>query len=101
MSTNPPHKDKECFGIDLRDYDTNIFKESGKINISWLIELYRIHPDKENFFHVGRFDRLAGTDKLRNQIIDGKSEQEIRDSWEPALTEFKKLRKGYLLYKDF
>jgi uncharacterized protein YbbC (DUF1343 family) len=101
MSTNPPHKDKECFGMDLREYDINIFKESGRINLSWLIEFYNIHPDKENFFHTGRFDRLAGTDKLRNQIIEGKTEQEIRDSWEPALSEFKEMRKGYLLYVDF
>ena len=101
MSTNPPHKDKECFGMDLREYDINIFKESGRINLSWLIEFYNIHPDKENFFHTGRFDRLAGTDKLRNQIIEGKTEQEIRDSWEPALSEFIEMRKGYLLYVDF
>jgi uncharacterized protein YbbC (DUF1343 family) len=101
MSTNPPHKDVECFGLDLRDYDTNIFKESGRINLSWLIEFYNIYPDKENFFHVGRFDRLSGTDILRNQIIEGKSEEEIRESWEPALSEYKEMRKGYLLYKDF
>ena len=35
------------------------------------------------------------------QIREGKTEQEIRRSWEPALTIFKKIRKRYLLYPDF
>jgi uncharacterized protein YbbC (DUF1343 family) len=35
------------------------------------------------------------------QIKEGKSEQEIRKSWEPGLNNFKKIRKKYLLYKDF
>jgi len=35
------------------------------------------------------------------QIKDGKSEEEIRKSWEPALDKFKKIRKKYLLYEDF
>lgn len=98
MSTNPPHKDVECFGLDLREYDTNIFKETGRINLSWLLEFYNFYPKKEEFFREGRFDRLAGSDILRKQIIEGKTEQEIRDSWEPALSQYKETRKKYLLY---
>ncbi|HCV15443.1 MAG TPA: hypothetical protein DF637_03790, partial [Rikenellaceae bacterium] len=29
---------------------------------------------------------------------EGKTEQEIRDSWEPALSQYKETRKKYLLY---
>jgi uncharacterized protein YbbC (DUF1343 family) len=35
------------------------------------------------------------------QIRAGKSEEEIRASWQPKLDEFKKIRKKYLLYPDF
>ncbi|MBW7841052.1 MAG: DUF1343 domain-containing protein, partial [Chitinophagaceae bacterium] len=45
--------------------------------------------------------KLAGNNELWQQIKDGKSEQEIRDSWQPALSHFKQIRKKYLLYKDF
>jgi uncharacterized protein YbbC (DUF1343 family) len=100
MSTKPPHMDKECFGIDLREYDINIFRESGRLNLSWLIELYDAYPNKDEFFRP-YFDLLAGGDHLKKQIIDGKSEDEIRESWEPALSEYKEMRKKYLLYKDF
>ncbi|RYY63589.1 MAG: DUF1343 domain-containing protein, partial [Chitinophagaceae bacterium] len=50
MSESPLHMNKKCFGIDFRRYDTNIFKSSGKINLSWLIEIYNAYPEKEKFF---------------------------------------------------
>ena len=98
MSEKPPHMDKDCYGIDLRKYDTNIFTKTGRINLTWLKEFYAAYPDKAKFFRPANFDRLAGTTKLRNQIIEGKSEEEIRKSWEPALGQYKEMRKGYLLY---
>jgi hypothetical protein len=38
---------------------------------------------------------------LIEQIKSCKSENEIRKSWEPELSNFKKIRKKYLLYQDF
>ncbi len=98
MSEKPPHMDKDCYGIDLRTYDTSIFAKTGRINLTWLKEFYADYPNKAQFFRAANFDRLAGTTKLRNQIIEGKSEEEIRKSWEPALGRYKEMRKKYLLY---
>jgi uncharacterized protein YbbC (DUF1343 family) len=67
--------------------------------------MYKAYPDKTKFFdskqssQIGNFDKLAGTSRLREQIIAGKSEKEIRDTWAPGLSEFKKMREKYLLYK--
>jgi uncharacterized protein YbbC (DUF1343 family) len=47
------------------------------------------------------FNRLAGNNELWQQVKSGQSEDEIRKSWEPALSNFKKIRKKYLLYPDF
>jgi len=47
---------------------------------------------------MGSIDGLAGTDLFKQQIIAGKSEEEIRKSWEPGLSEYKKMRAKYLLY---
>ena len=47
------------------------------------------------------FNKLAGNNDLWQQVKAGKSEKEIRASWEPKLSEFKKIRKKYLLYQDF
>jgi uncharacterized protein YbbC (DUF1343 family) len=98
MSEDPPQKNQVCYGIDLRNYNTNIIKSNGRINLAWLIELYRVFPDKQHFFN-NYFTKLAGTDALRKQLEAGKSEQEIRQSWEPALSKYKAMRLKYLLYQ--
>ncbi|MDN5200560.1 DUF1343 domain-containing protein [Fulvivirgaceae bacterium BMA10] len=104
MSETPLHENKTCYGIDLRDYDAKKLHKSGRINLSWLIEIYKAYPFKEKFFdasqsnQIGNFDKLAGTTNLREQIIDGVPENDIRKSWEPQLTAYKAIRKKYLLY---
>ena len=106
MSETPLHQNKTCYGLDLRKYDTSEFRNTGKINLSWLIEMYQAYPFKEKFFdfkqsnQMGNFDNLAGVVSLKQQIIVGKSENQIRESWEPGLGNFKNIRKKYLLYPD-
>ena len=97
MSEDPPQKNKTCYGIDLKNYDTNTIYSSAKLNLAWLIELYKTFPDKEHFFNA-YFTKLAGTTTLRKQIEEGKTEAEIRASWEPALGKYKAMRMKYLLY---
>jgi uncharacterized protein YbbC (DUF1343 family) len=46
-------------------------------------------------------DRLAGTEKFREQLLQGCTEKQIRQSWQPGLDEFSKRRAAYLLYPDF
>ena len=105
MSETPLHQNKTCYGLDLRKYDTRIFRKTGQINLSWLIEMYQAYPFKAKFFdfkqssQMGNFDNLAGVVSLKQQIIAGKTETEIRKSWEPGLFEFKQMRQKYLLYK--
>ncbi len=104
MSETPLHQNKTCYGLDLRKYDTAEFRKTGQINLKWLIELYQAYPFKAEFFdsrqsnQMGNFDQLAGTILLKQQIIAGRTEKEIRASWEPGLSAFKKLRLNYLLY---
>jgi uncharacterized protein YbbC (DUF1343 family) len=105
MSETPLFQDKICYGLDLRKYDTELLRKSRQINLQWIMELYRAHPHKEKFFdsrlseEMGTIERLIGLGNFRQQIIDGKSEKEIRASWEPGLGEYKKMRKKYLLYQ--
>jgi len=104
MAETPLHMDQTCYGLDLRNYDVNKLRQSGKINLEWIMELYKAHPHKEKFFdsslskEMGTIERLIGVGSFRQQIIDGKSEAEIRASWEPGLSDYKKMRVKYLLY---
>ena len=104
MSETPLHQDMDCYGLDLRKYDVNKLRKSKQLNLGWLMEMYKAYPDKERFFDMSQskqmnsIDKLAGTENLKKQIIAGTSEAEIRKSWEPGLSNFKTLRKKYLLY---
>lgn len=97
MSENPPLKGQTCYGIDLRNYDTRQIVSSGKLNLEWLISIYKVFPDKAHFFNA-YFTKLAGNTTLQKQIEAGKTEAEIRQSWEPGLSTYKVMRKKYLLY---
>ena len=97
------HYGELCYGWNLSGTPEQILKKiDKKIQLKWVIQAYKLFPDKEKFFlSSGTFDRLTGNDILMQQIKDGVSENEIRKSWKPALDNFKKIRKKYLLYKDF
>jgi uncharacterized protein YbbC (DUF1343 family) len=100
---NPKHKDRTCYGWNLHGTPEQVLKQvDNKVQLKYLLEAYRLFPNKDSFFiKAGSFNRLAGNDELQQQIKDGKSEAEIRKSWEPKIAAFKKIRKKYLLYPDF
>lgn len=104
MSEHPLHENKDCYGLDLRKYDIERLKKSGKIHLEWLIELYEAYPDKARFFdrsqssQMGNFNYLAGNYELKKQIIAHTPIEKIRASWAPGLKAFKKIRSKYLLY---
>lgn len=91
MSLNPPFKDEECTGFHVPD------SFSEQLDLSYLLEMYRAYPQKEKFFN-SFFSKLAGTKQLERQIAEGRSEEEIRQSWQPGLQKFEEIRQKYLLY---
>lgn len=99
IADHPPHEGKVCKGFNLQEYGSNISPFQGKINLYWLIELYQHDADSAKFF-TPFFDKLAGTDQLRKQIIAGLSEEEIRKSWQTKLQQYRAIRSKYLLYSD-
>ena len=100
---DPKLKDQKCYGWDVSGTSAQVLKKiDNNIQLKWIIKAYKLFPNKEKFFlSDNTFNRLAGNDILMQQIKDGVTEKEIRKSWEPGLSNFKKIRKKYLLYKDF
>ena len=94
-----------CYGWDL----SQTAPPENKIDLALIIEMYKSFPQKDSFFLTPKsleptayfFNKLAGNASLMQQLKEGSSEAAIRNSWEPQLAVFKKIRKKYLLYKDF
>lgn len=94
---NPFLNGKLCYGENLSN-ETDL----RQLNLSWLIKAYKHYKNpNQNFFLENLFfDKLAGTDELRKQIIAGKTEEEIRNSWRKDLESFEKTRTKYVVYPD-
>ena len=92
-----------CYGYDLSGSNEEVLKKvDGKIQLKYIISAYKVFQGKDSFFLKNNFiNKLAGNDVFQQQIKTGKTEGEIKKSWQPALVKFKTVRKKYLLYKDF
>lgn len=92
---NPVQKNKLCYGTDLSGYPF-----TGGLTLKFFLDFYNKAGDEKAFFFSRPqwFDLLAGTKKLRWQIVKGMTEEEIKESWKPELDAYKEMRKQYLLY---
>jgi len=97
---NPPLLDRLCYGVDLSSKPLEeIF--SGKVNLEYVIHAYSNLGIGEDFFlKNGFFNLLTGTRRVKAEIMEGKSADEIRVWWENDVKEFKEKRKPYLLYPE-
>ncbi|WP_440053738.1 exo-beta-N-acetylmuramidase NamZ family protein [Pseudoalteromonas sp. T1lg65] len=93
-ASNPKLNGLRVFGTDLRRINIK------GLNLSWLIETQQefAKHKKELFSRASFMDKLAGTDLLRKWIESGLTEQQIRQRWQPALEQFKRQRRPYLIY---
>ena len=89
---------KLCYGENLSEYPEDL----RVLNLEWLLKAYKNYRNsKQDFFLKNLFfDKLAGTDELRKQIIAGKTAEQIKDSWKSDLENFQKIRAKYVMYED-
>ena len=96
---NPPLKDKLCHGVDLRTApsDERIWERG--VDLGYVIDCYRQLNLGEKFF-TPMFDRLIGTDYVRQMILQGAGADRIKARWADDVERFKQTRKPYLLYEE-
>ncbi len=95
---SPKHNGKECNGYNLSNHE-----KLAEIKLTWLLEFYKTQQQyaaETPFFNKDKFfSKLAGTDKLQQQIEAGLSEAEIKATWQEGLEAFRKTRAKYLIYE--
>lgn len=97
-SKSPKLKWEKCNGYYLTD---SIYQRMDKLDLSFLLNAFTLLKKNNSKFLLRpqSFNLIAGNDVLIKQLREGASDKEIRDSWEPALSEYKVMRKAYLLYE--
>lgn len=100
VSDHPPQEGEKCRGYNLRG-QIDLAAPPDSINIEWLVQMYREAQDASAFFlKTGFIDKLAGTDRLRKDILAGKTAAEIRASWQADLAAFEEVRRKYVIYPE-
>lgn len=96
---SPLHKNTECHGIDLRNTDA---KQLNGFSLKYVIEMYnefkKMNKSESFLTRPKWFDLLMGTNQVRLDMLNGKSEKEIRSAWLEDLNKYKEMRKKYILY---
>ena len=100
-ASNPLHNGKTCYGLDFSSFDARSVFDSSALDLSPLIEMLKASKKAGVSFFLKNdfFDKLAGADKLREQLSARLSEREIRASWQQELERFRQIRQRYLMYK--
>lgn len=105
MPTFQKFAQTNCGGVFLHVLDRRIFKPV-QTGIALLKTIKDLHPEEfqwkntpyEYVFDRNPFDVIAGNTKLRGQLEEDVSLNEIFESWRDDETEFSKIRREYLLY---
>ncbi len=100
---NPKHKGKLCYGQNVSTFGSFYPQTHRRLYLDWLLATYAKYTSEKGdgfFTEPDFFDKLAGTDQLRKQIIAGRTSEEIRASWVQDLKAFAIQRAPYLLYEE-
>ncbi len=89
-------QNEKCFGCEIIITNRNKI-DAFYTGVAIVNTISRMYP--ENFqWKITHFDRLCGTDTIRKTIESRQPVTELRNHWRKEISEFKKIRKQYLIY---
>jgi len=93
------HKDQRCGGVQVHMLDREEF-EPVRTALNMIRTIQQTYPQDFQWRGGARpfFDLLMGTDKVRIQLSNGESVDNIISSWEDERLRFLESRRHYLLY---
>ena len=94
---HPPLEGRTCRGEDLSRLPLAEARTKG-FTLQYVIDAYNDLELGEGFF-TPMFEKLVGVGWVREMILSGASDAEIRARWEPEAEAFRARRAKYLLYE--
>ena len=96
MASNPKYENVSCGGIEITVTNRRKFEPiKTMLTVVWAAK--KMYPDSFQFRERG-FDRLFGTPVPREMLSEGKTPDEIVDTWKGDIKKFKRERRKALLY---
>ena len=99
-AANPKLKDVELQGVKITVTDARKVRPVA-LGVYALNAFYRQTGgfSRLSFYRIGGMSRLAGTERLRQQLSRGVSPEKIIAGWESEVAAFRRVREKYLLYR--
>jgi uncharacterized protein YbbC (DUF1343 family) len=95
IPTFSKHTDQRCGGVQVHVIDRDKFTPV-KTALNMIETIKRLYPNEFQF--IKHFDLLMGTDKIRNDLSNGLSVNDIIQSWKDEISDFANVRSKYILY---
>lgn len=89
------HAGATCCGVQLHVTDPRAF-DPLRTGLEMLVSAHRRWPERIGF--RDSFELIAGTDRLRKDLLAGRDAATIADFWRPDVEEFRAARESFLLY---
>ena len=94
---HPPLEGRTCRGEDLSRLPLDEARATG-FSLKYVIDAFADLGLGEGFF-TPMFEKLVGVGWVREMILAGATDAEIRARWEPEAEAFRRVRAKYLLYE--
>lgn len=95
---HPPLEGQLCRGADLSTMPLDEARSTG-FTLRYVIDACRASALGERFF-TPMFEKLVGAGYVREMILAGASEEEIRARWADQIARYREVRRKYVLYPD-
>lgn len=95
----PPLMNQKCNGRDLSGL-SNEEIWAKELDLSYIIDAYNNMGLPAEQFFTRMFEKEIGVEWVREEIVAGKSAEEIRAMWQSDVKLFREQRRPYLLYEE-
>ncbi len=95
MSKNPKHKDEKCYGIDLSHENSS---QKRGFTLKYIFKVFNEFTSSNFFISKSFFNKLVGVEYVYNDLVSGKSYDEVEVKWNKDLEAYKLIRERYLIY---
>ena len=96
VASRPKYQNQPCGGVFVHVTHRDLF-DAVRTGLHLLSAIHRLYP-REFSWRADFFDKLAGTDRIRLAIVEGRDPEEIIRSGQKDLERFEKMRRKVLLY---
>ena len=98
VSEYPKFENNTCRGFNLTQVSNAEIIDQAAINWEYVWKMYDVLGEEGFFKSLNYFQKLSGSDRVHQALLNGMTIEEFKASYQPELDAFMQIRAKYLLY---